>query len=376
MKIHEFSELHKHNCALIDASSVEVFCDPVLMEMLSGKVETALRPVTLAEAGIARAQVADVLDILSRFVVYDFVCVDRVAWRSCAGDRHGRQPPRALSPIVTETAIGDRWYELAARTVLAFGDASGLKPFDHKQRHVLRRNLPFWDLCDKMYHDNLTKALIPHLRRFSWISHSDKSAARVLFYLELARLARVPVFLCPWKRRFLTFYRDKIVPECLRLVETIADKYVFMALSKVMHDVYDKGPEFELPPLANFIVTNAKRKGLSVIDSTLEVRDALPAREFRIWAKEVQDLLMSGDRSKMPLATRRIQGLMKYVQQWAENADANAGVRYKTRGLALKYIPAISGLLKMASMDRVKLKDPILTCVPGYVGFVADWYRT
>lgn len=375
MKSIIFSELSQFNTALIDSSSIQLLCDEKRNSFFSEKCSSILDPYNLQINSIGEDEVLWILDVLSRLIAYEYVCVDGLAWKNRENIYRDGPLPAVIEPLICETTISKSFYEISFDTVLKMAKTLGFGSRKSHDVHPLFKGGTFWDASDKKFHDSLRGEYGSDVQNISWVSHSTNSPARVLFYLELARLARVPVFLNPFKRTFFDFFNQRLIPEVLKIIEQESDKQLFHELQKIIAENQFGEIEFKLPPLADYIVNNARKKNLSIYDSVADIRSRDEVGEFRNWLKEIQSLILSGKRNNALLATRKIKEFLKFLKDWADLSDVTANIKYKIKEISLKHVPVISELLEASGLDKIRVKDPILAGIPKYVSFVSAWYQ-
>ncbi len=90
------------------------------------------------------------------------------------------------------------------------------------------------------------------------------------------------------------------------------------------------------------------------------------------------------DRRLLPTAQAKIDELDKKAKAWREQGDANEGILTLTREIKLSalvpdwidpLLKVASGAMKATGVGDIRVDDPILTRVPGYLAFISSWYR-
>lgn len=127
-----------------------------------------------------------------------------------------------------------------------------------------------------------------------------------------------------------------------------------------------------MPPLVSKVVQEAGRKGMSIVDSAVEIKESKNASAFRRWLADIQASLAEGTTHGAVEALRMLDELKETASSWADALDIEEGVSHKRRQLALSWVPRIGGLLDM--LERPTFRDPILN-QKGYLAFVSSWFK-
>jgi hypothetical protein len=193
---------------------------------------------------------------------------------------------------------------------------------------------------------------------------------RTLFYLELSLIGEVPVFLNPSKDQFVREYQMRFKPEALRLVQSVADEKIQKAIEEILQITH----QLAIPSSTKYIIRNAYAKGISIIDSVVDIRESEAAKEFRKWLFQLQCKLC-GDTPELLAAARMLKDLQKHADKWADSLDPLEGVVYEKKRLQLEAMPVIGWIFKMAGMKGPEVKDPIIHRRPFYLTFISSWYQ-
>lgn len=114
---------------------------------------------------------------------------------------------------------------------------------------------------------------------------------------------------------------------------------------------------FEVPTLAEHVLAMAGKRGCTLGEAILIVRESKSAKLFRKEMAELSDLMLSPPAPNNNL-DRRLTAINNVALKWA--ADLDEGIRYRTRTVRLEHVPAIGELLHSAGLDEWVVRDPIV----------------
>ncbi len=301
------------------------------------------------------------LDVLARFIVYDFAVVDRRALQSLEIDD-------VLSPkFIRTTEVPQEIYdEIADQIECMLRDNQGSEDSSPMWRSFIDN--PKWqrewfEHADKDYHDQSGLAF----------GNSTDSLPRALFYLELSRQAGVAAFVSETKREILQFL-DKHLSEAFQEIERRVDSSMHKAVTEALGCACQSF-DIRMPPLVESIWRKAYKENLSLLESTEALHESVEARGFREWLAGVEGDLRSGSRAGAVNAAKRVNELSSQVKQWTESLNTNLGTTYRERTANLEAIPYIGWIFKLFGVEKVKIKDPYLTAPARYIAFIGNWYK-
>lgn len=353
-RVLDFNDLQNRHCLLLDGTSVRSISDTETKKALSEKN----RQSGPDWRGIYETSILHkhALDVLSRLVVYDYLVVDHNALECLhVGD--------VLVPsVIRETEIPqslyiDSWKEVKASRSLSQSfpiQLSDDKWFDHP---------------DKNWMDFIS-TMAP-----TQLASSNDSVGRTFFYLRVAGTAHVPLLLSPQKAKNLEEVENKVIPE---IFKSLQEKVDAALMSKINAIFSTKGDEnvvtVQEPPLVDWIIRNAEINGLSLLESALALRETKEAIAFRIWLKDIQKDVTSGDRVRIQKAALAADTADKYINEWTQALDPRYGIYRTKRSLKLGRIPVVGWLFDLFSVDGVTVNDRILTSPEGHLAFFAKMY--
>jgi hypothetical protein len=206
------------------------------------------------------------------------------------------------------------------------------------------------------------------------VKRSNNSAARVLFYLELARIGGCPVFLSPEKRRFFRFVGEEVVPEVYALLERTVEGRMRGTVSELVQQVYGFRREFPVPPLPEYLLSVAERKSVSLLDAFWEIRNGQNAGTFRTWLDGAQRLARENTRPSALALEKHLNEADRLARRWARELDVGLGVKHEVHRANLEAAPGIGWLAKLLGVGRVDYRSRLLRPKLEHMAFVADWY--
>jgi hypothetical protein len=106
----------------------------------------------------------------------------------------------------------------------------------------------------------------------------------------------------------------------------------------------------------------------------MSLRETKEAISFRIWLKEIQSDLTSGDRVRIQNAAKKALSVDKYFEEWSKEIDPSYGFTKTKRIVKLGKIPVVGWLFDLCNVDNINIDDPILTAPEKHLAFFARMY--
>jgi len=191
-------------------------------------------------------------------------------------------------------------------------------------------------------------------------TNSMMTLARAHFYLELARELGVALSIDPIRSRYFEVLLARMRENIQR---GTPEKVLAFFEERVLRQSIDQYPglisvDLSIPPVAELVVTIAKRKRCSLHTAALEVRESKNAVRFRQWCAQLRALEGQG-RAAAKEQAEMLDELKQVCEIWRK--DVHEEVEYKTRRLNLEKLPLIGQVLKALNMhESVVIKDPVL----------------
>lgn len=181
-----------------------------------------------------------------------------------------------------------------------------------------------------------------------------------------------PFFLHPAKDRFLHFYENSFKQiEVFRSIENYVDTSIRDAIESILGKSY----ETYLPPLAEYIMTQASNEKTSIMEAVSEIRNTGPAKNFRNWLGDMQMKLLSGKRADWVAAAKLMKQYKKVVNDWIPDLDIGLGATHERKRISIG-LPRKLGIVEQDGLNVTKdIKDPIIFNRPLYMTFIASWYK-
>jgi hypothetical protein len=401
MKDLEFKEVADRNVAIVDATTVVDLCSAHIFEALTRPIDDKfsaleldgiLRVVCTSKAALHKtwsndlslpywniAAFAAALNILERMCVHDYLLVDGNALHSLSdtpGFALGRM--EVFSKVLHTVSIPRDVYGHVAKVIqdyLASLQRSDIpsalsKTFSDFQAAV--RSESVLDRgADKPYQDFLSGRLLTGA--CPALADSGHTAPRTLFYLELSRLAGCPVFLSHQKWEVFPYLREHLQNDIFKAIECVFESRLVQEAKKNLKKHFGLCIPVPGPPLLRLIVDNARSRGLSLLESALEIRSRRNAQHFRNTIFHLQKYVIRGGASVVHL-NRELSKLEKIAARWGEKG-IGFGTQVETRTIQLEAIPAIGWLLRLMSLGKIDVKLPRFGWSPKYLTFISSWYR-
>jgi hypothetical protein len=114
---------------------------------------------------------------------------------------------------------------------------------------------------------------------------------------------------------------------------------------------------FNVPHITEHVLAYSKKFRCTIGQSVMHMRDSASARKFREYLQELAGLVLSPNRQET-LIDRLLADVASLTKKWSENVDEE--VRFRTRKIRLKDLPAIGKLLHAAGLDEMFVRDPVV----------------
>jgi hypothetical protein len=189
---------------------------------------------------------------------------------------------------------------------------------------------------------------------------STKPEARAQFYLLTAQKTGIGLAASP----AYSMYFDRMlgVLDTALAADTPSDllrRFQDLLLSKELIARWrDEGvltSEVIIPPVPEYVIRYARRKGIGLRDALMEVRNSKSAREFRDWCARIRTLREIATPGSLLERERMMRDLMLLGKKWSENLGADTGYRVRRLKLSklaqglVEWIPVVGASLgKMA----------------------------
>jgi hypothetical protein len=367
------ARLRDLNSVFIDVSTVSMISNPDMSRLLHENFrKSGGREWLFREAG-KRPEIMHLLELLKRAVVYDVLAVDELAF-----EHHSlwKSTPRKGIP-----GVGDLIQPVPIPSSVYAAVAEELEQYVHTLQsplHGLEYSLELPSTEAEEYYVEQAMHDFPKIaRRFGDLfSYSGPVLPRSLLYLELSRVARVPILVSPQKKAFVESTKQTITTEALTFVERLADQRLLGEVRAHLQSTVGKRIEMPDPPLGELILRYAEQNDLSLYDSVIAIRESAPGRDFRRWLAELQRLIADGSRHSLLAAQAKISELNVTLDLWKSDGRAENGVGFVRRKLALEAIPGFGWLLKLIGKGEINIDDPILDPrgSENYLAFISSWY--
>lgn len=297
---------------------------------------------------------------LEQVVVNEVLYVDRLAAQTT-----GLQLPDALKGIVVYKAPTREDYAAVEATVTE--EVSLLMQLSREVRVQLPDDLQSMD--DENYHDVLFK-------EHAGLGFADTtdSLQRALFYIAFSERLGVVPFLSDGKVRWYESIGAAVTKTMHEVLSQRIDAIVLGELDAEMARS-TAVTEVPLPPVAEWILRKSVTEATSPLEAALTLRESPAAASYR---KLLVDLTGSAARGRAGLLEqgKALASLDAAAKEWGAHFDPALGVGRQQRTLQLAKLPVIGWLLKLAEMDKVKVRDWVIAPKPNHIAFVSSWYRT
>ncbi len=343
-------QVSRGHCALMDWSSFSKLTDPQSVTILRQKMQFAGDPALVRES-ISPF----LLDLIARLVVYDALILDTAA-RDTFHNPLSREAV-SIVPVKFETRV----YEAASETTRKSLDAL-LGRGANIRRQLESDDVFFDDL--KSYTDQVSRGIHG---LGSAIADSNKSVARVIFYLELSRNVGLHMFLSYEKRDLLKRLHKLLWEDAFAIVSKTLDATVLKNLP-VVPAVQDT--RLQTPTVVDLVIRHALNRKISLEESIITVRNFDGAQEFRDLLAQVQRYLMLGDLASILKINQLLEPLVKAAKTWSASADPAVS---KLVTAKFSKLPWIGSIIDALGLGQAVI--PLQVPYRGYLQFVSEWYR-
>jgi hypothetical protein len=346
---------------LLDASTVQFLRGHIVYHALTGsywadeRVADILRNILAKQVETNNVALKDASDyyalthalsFLEQWVIAEKLVVDKNALRSFAmhNPSVSLETLSGLSTLYDEIEVPATMCKDAARNVMAFLDTL-------RNLNKTLQMPEFDELPLKNHHYNHINA---HL------GVSGNNAARALFYLELSRLANLPLMLHPEKAAYL-----KVISKGVE--DGVASIYGGL-VDGVRGALKLEKSTIPIPPIADEILRTARLKRCSLLEAATDVRASQEMIALRSIVWEL---------ASIPRLGQRIRYEHEIAVRSKEIADsiqsrAVAGTRISRREIDLAGIPAIGMVFKILGGGKITVPDLVLHEQP-HIALFSRW---
>lgn len=205
-----------------------------------------------------------------------------------------------------------------------------------------------------------------------WLTDSNNSLGRALFYIEVSSSINASLFLTQRKKDWL-----QLIGTALH--KTIHDKivtYVDDEIKKMALDFFEDLPlhlDIPVSPVIELIIKSALEKNCPLSSSVYEIRDTENVKEYRKFLSEITKCISMG-RPGMLAVGKMLKSLKRAVSEWVTYLDLDLELTRRRRQLKIEKLPLIGDMLSFGGLSDIEVKDYILGQNPGYLAFIASWY--
>jgi hypothetical protein len=346
---------------LLDASTVQFLRGHVVYHSLTGpywadgRVADVLRNILAKQVetnNVARTDASDyfalthALSFLEQWVIAERIVVDKNALRSLALDNPSvsSETLSGLSSLYDEIEVPATMCKDAARNVITFLDTLT----------NLKKTLQMPDFDELPLKDHHYNQINAHL------GVSGNNAARALFYLELSRLANLPLMLHPEKAAYL-----KVISKGVE--DGVASIYGGL-VDGVRDALKLEESTIPIPPIADEILRTARLNRCSLLEAAMNVRTSQEMIALRSIIWELATIPMLGQRVRYEHEIAvRIKEIADSIQ-----SRAVAGTRISRREVDLAGIPAIGMVFKILGGGKFTVPDLVLHERP-HIALFSRW---
>jgi hypothetical protein len=351
----------KPGTLLLDASTVQFLRGHVVYHALTGsywgdgRVADMLRNILGKQVEtnhVAQTDASDhyalthVLSFLEQWVIAEKLVVDKNAVRSLAmhNPSVSLETLSGLSTLYDEIEVPATVCKDAARNVMTLLDTL----------RNLNKTLQMPEFDELPLKDHYYNHINAHL------GDSGNNAARALFYLELSRLANLPLLLHPKKATYL-----KVISKGVE--DGVASIYGGL-VDGVRDALKLEESAIPIPPIADELLRTARIQNCSLLEAAMEVRASQEMVALRsiIW-----------ELASIPRLGQRIRYEHEIAVRTKEIADsiqsrAVAGTRISRREVDLAGIPAIGMVFRILGSGKITVPDFVLHEQP-HIALFSRW---
>lgn len=319
-----------------------------------------------AHGWVSTNPIRKALQLLERIVVHDCVYVDLNALRGLLTHEanHDRESAPVLPPFVVPIAISSEQYKRIDGQVRA-----SLSVIRDRDLLIDLNTIDADDQYDIQCHQGLFK------QQYAGWPNSTDSLERAMFYLHLASESSNPVFLSPVKDEWVDHYRGIVARRVIDLFREAGHQVDDAVRGTAPYGVVDPGP---IPgfPLAAFLLRYANRRGITILEAALELRDWRPAIEFRRHLKQLYETYAQGFQGQLKVE-QALGWLRASAEKWRHEADTRLGVSRTEVIFRLKAIPVVGAVFEFFDREQtaIRLPDVLLTNRP-MLQFMSSLYMS
>ncbi|MBF0456406.1 MAG: hypothetical protein HQK99_00735 [Nitrospirae bacterium] len=219
---------------------------------------------------------------------------------------------------------------------------------------------------EKSYQDNRSNFLDCD----NHICRSNLGVERTIFYYEIAAAARVPIVLHPARNVEMMNINRAIIDAYKTIKQRLKEKFenpINHLFSNINIDI-----SLQYPALSMYMLKLSAKRGQSLLQTVLEIRETKEAKAFRNWLKNIQYGLVDDSYKEKFNALKLLNEIDKITKVWIDELNTSAGISYKPRSITLSKLPRI-GLIS-SLLDDISFPDPILVNTKSYLTFISQWY--
>lgn len=355
-------DLKDHFSLLTDGNSVSILTGRLdeLTTNLSGPAITEELKERLVKSEGQRP-----IELLARLVAYDFVVADRRAVASLGID----PAPLVNRGLLRITEIHDEVYSETSDDVLGHIrvlQSSGKHDWtdDDTSGSAYHGEKEYFELLEKQH----------LLGSGAQLADSNESAARSFFYLEVSKLAEVPLLLSKTKTKLIKAAQTTLVSEAFKSVEDVADSVLRKAIDEhiegLFHDTYD----LDYPPLARYMLAYAAKNKISLLDAATKLRESESLASFRALLRELQAAYFSSEPEGMLQVASIAKKIDSLASGWVGEGDFGFNIEWKWRKWSLGEVPLLKWLKIFPGKGETITRLPMIGPESPYA-FVSAWYK-
>ena len=320
---------------------------------------------SLARSLITDGTYSRQLYLLERLFEFDSIFLDGIAIRLQASYRIPEQLENCFELVEPDKEV----YQSAVADL-----NSNLELLPEDVRKELD-TLKYWEKT--AYHDDIFK----HIGKIPPIiagSYTFNDIPRAFFYLALAKAISAVPLMTGSKARAIQSMGVMIPQSQHGFVKSVLDAAFVEGIKSrpESNDIW-RISETICPPIIEYLLFRAVEEDQPFVDLLLRLRDTTHARDYR---KKMSELRLCAEnarfsREDVAKISKTTEELSKLALGWAESFDYDRGVNYVPRKLNLSKLPLIGKWLALAGMEKLEIKDLLVSGPPGYLIFCANWYN-
>ena len=322
------------------------------------------------------AEFRNFLLLLEASVIFEHLIVDGVAYHKIINSGvKEKEPPSNFLEVIDFRDFSDEIYFnslLKTQDIVnkIYGSNKDSKIFELYKLQYSGWRDPFWDGSKKLYMDKIGYGFSHKDHR--WLTDSNNSLGRAVFYLEVSSIFNTPIYLSSQKADWLSMIGTAIQPSIHERLVKLVDSEI----KQVVPDFLNNLPmEIEIPvsPIIELIIKKAKKDNCCFSEAALAIRELESANDYRKFLLKL-NLALSEGRGGYIKSALIIKDLRIAISQWVEHLDLDLEITRRRRRIKFEKLPLIGTLLCFFDLSDVEIKDYILKPVPGYLAFIASWY--